>query len=56
VYGQGLGRLYRLGHGRGRGIGGIAARAQCRASGHALALPGLVEHVDVSFYVSSSSC
>jgi hypothetical protein len=47
VYGQGLGRLYR--HGRGRGVGRRAARrAGGQAPGRALALPGQVEHVVVS--------
>jgi hypothetical protein len=57
VYGQGLGRLYRRGRGCGRGVGCRATRrARGRATGHALALLGRVEHVAVSFYPSSSSC
>jgi hypothetical protein len=43
----------------GAGVGagsGVARRTWDRASGHALALPGHVEHVAVSFCPSSSSC
>jgi hypothetical protein len=41
----------------GAGAGsGVARRARGRASGRALALPGHVEHVAISFCPSSSPC
>jgi hypothetical protein len=55
VYGQGRGRFYSRGRWRRRGVG--AARcAWGRASGRALALPGRIEHVAISFCPSSSPC
>jgi hypothetical protein len=57
VYGQGLGRLYRRGRGHRCRVWRCAGRrARGRAPGHALALPGRVEHVAISFCPSSSSC
>jgi hypothetical protein len=51
------GRLYRHRHGRRHGVWRCTARrARGRASGRALALPGRVEHVVISFCPSSSSC
>jgi hypothetical protein len=47
------------GAGVGAGVGAVssvARRMRGRASGRALALPGRVEHVAVSFCSSSSSC
>jgi hypothetical protein len=57
VYGQGLGRLYRCGHGHGHKVLlGVARRARGRALGRALASPGRVEHVAISFCPCSSPC
>jgi hypothetical protein len=57
VYGQDLGRLYRRGHGRGHGVLlGAARHVRGRAPGRALALPGHVEHVVISFCPCSSPC
>jgi hypothetical protein len=54
VYGQGLSRLYS--HGRGRAGSCLARLAWGRAPRRALALPGRVEHVAISFCPCSSSC
>jgi hypothetical protein len=57
VYGQGLGRLYRRGRGRGRRVFlSTARRTRGRAPGRALASPGRVEHVAISFCSCSSPC
>jgi hypothetical protein len=57
VYGQGRGRLYRRGSGCGRRVWrGAVRHAWGRAPGRALALPGRVEHVAISFCLSSSPC
>jgi hypothetical protein len=41
----------------GVGVGtGLARRTVGRASGRALALPGHIEHMAISFYPSSCAC
>jgi hypothetical protein len=55
VYGQGRGQLYRRGRGHGVLLG-AARPARGRVPGRALASPGRVEHVAISFYPCSSPC
>jgi hypothetical protein len=54
VYGQGLGRFYRLE--RGHGVGRRSARVRGAERRACSGMLGLVEHVFVSFSPSSSAC
>jgi hypothetical protein len=57
VYGRGLGWLYRCERGHRHGVLlGVVRRAWGRAPGRALASPGRIEHVAISFCPGSSPC